>query len=672
MKIIPIQIVTSLFFIALLLGSSLSYAQVVVEDSLQVQLDEIRVEAAYSSITIDEAPMSVTYLIRDRADITTRAAATMDELTFSLPGVYVSNRENYALGERMTIRGLGWRSQFGVRGAQVVLDDMPLTVADGQTIMNMIDPAMVNRIELLRGPSATFWGNSSGGVLYLSTRPSPDDATLRYRGYAGSYETIKQELSFNTDIGQTRLYGYGTYYETDGYRDHSAARLYRMSLGAERQISERGQLRFRAAYTGMPKAQHPGSLTKEDARETPTEATPFFANNQAGKQFDQAMVSLSYLHDFQSGLLSLSTHGTYRDLHNPLPFGYVGLERYAGGVRGIYEFNRLPFDFNIGAEYKIQQDDRLETDIVDGERGDEIDVQQLETVTNQALFTRIGLPVTDRLTLSGGVRADWLQFQADDELGAAREGSRSFFSVNPSAGISYRLDRTRIYANFSTSFESPTTVELVNRPEGGGGFNQNLNPEKTIGLEGGVRGSHSRLSYDFALFGMQVDDLIISYQLEEDGPSYFRNEGESRHYGLESSVAYQVTPVIQTRLMVNLLDARFNGGDYNGNRIPGVSPFRFGGVVSITPGNHHISMDAEWLGRYQTDSENTAANDPYAIVNVRWGVDLSTCLMEHHCSRLPQFTIFSIRGTTLQWPSTRQTTGFLSPAVTSMSVSDYS
>lgn len=60
------------------------------------------------------------------------------------------------MGERMTVREMGWRSQFGVRGIHVVLDDIPLTVADGQTILNMVDPAMVRSVELLRGPSAIF------------------------------------------------------------------------------------------------------------------------------------------------------------------------------------------------------------------------------------------------------------------------------------------------------------------------------------------------------------------------------------------------------------------------------------------------------------------------------------------------------------------------------------
>jgi iron complex outermembrane recepter protein len=615
-----------LVFILVNIHSSLLYAQVVVEDSLRVQLDEIRIEAAHSSISISEAPMSLSYLVRSSAEITSRPGETMNELTFSLPGIFISNRENYALGERLTIRGLGWRSQFGVRGAMVVMDDIPITVADGQTIMNMIDPATIKRIELLRGPSATFWGNSSGGVLYLSTKPSPDSPSFQYRGYGGAYNTLKQEIHLNTRAGNTRLYGYGTYYNTDGFRDHSAARLFRGSIGAERAISDRGNINLRATFSSMPKAQHPGSLTREDARDNPTTATQNFVDNFAGKSFQQAMISSSYIHNFESGIFNITANGTYRDLDNPLPFGYIGLERYAGGVRTTYQFQDLPVDINLGAELKLQQDDRLETDNVGGERGNRIDVQQQETVTNQALFARIGYPVSERLHLSLGARADWLQFEADDRLEATRDGSRDFFSVNPSVGLTWKLDRSRIYANFSTSFESPTTVELVNRPQGGSGFNQDLNPEKTISLETGIRGQSSKINYDVALFVMRVDDLLVPFQLEQDGPTFFRNEGQTMHYGVESGFGFRLSNDFDARFMINYLKAEFSGGNFEGNDVPGVAPFRFGATLNYTPGNHYFSLDNEWIGSYKVNSANTASNRPYSIINLRWSIEIPDLL----------------------------------------------
>ncbi len=591
-------------------------------DSLKVDLDEIVVESTFSNISIDRAPLSVSYQLRNPHEIASRPAATMDELTFTLPGLFISNRENYALGERLTIRGLGWRSQFGVRGIQVILDDIPLTVADGQTIMNMIDPAMVNRVELLRGPSATFWGNSSGGVLHLSTRPQVDAPKVQYRGYGGSFNSIKQELRLNTTIGDARVYGYGTYFETDGFRDHSAARLFRAGLNYERPVGIRSRLLVRTAFTSMPKAQHPGSLTQQDSEENPTSATPNFVANSAGKSFTQGMISASFIQDLQRGVWDITAHALYRDLDNPLPFGYIGLDRVAGGTRTTYEFTTLPFDLNLGGELKFQQDERLETDNVNGERGGNIEVQQTETVTNGALFGRLAIPLSERLTASAGLRADWLNFNTDDEIGVEQEGSRTFFSINPSAGLAYRFDNARWFFNFSTSFESPTTTELVNRPEGGNGFNQNVDPERTVGIETGVQGNIDRIDYDLTLFAMQVEDLLFPFQTEQDGPTYFRNEGNTRHYGIESTVGIRLHQNLQFNGMFTLLSARFNSGDLDGNDIPGVAPIRFGSILTFTPGQHSVSIDSEWVGSYYTNNANSTRNDPYNVLSFRWSTNV--------------------------------------------------
>lgn len=598
------------------------FAQTTVSDTLEVKLDEIRVEAAHSAITVGKAPLSLTYNVRNSADLVSQPAATMDELTYTMPGIFISNRDNYALGERLTIRGLGWRSQFGVRGTQVLLDGMPLTVADGQTIMNMIDPAAVKRIELLRGPAGTFWGNSSGGVLFLSTEPRPDAPAFTYRGYGGSFSTVKQELELNVGQGKTRIYGYGTYYQTDGYRNHSAATLYRGSIGLERSVSNNGNFKVRVAYTGMPEAQHPGSLTKEDSQETPRSATPRFVETKAGKTIDQAMVGTSYIHQFGSGILDVSAHGTYRDVQNPLTFGVINLERYASGIRPTFQFRELPFDLQIGGELKIQDDDRLETNNVNGEPGPEVRLEQKEQVINQALFSSITVPFGERFSLSAGARADWLSYETPNSLDNEAKGSRSFFSVNPSLGFIYELNRSTLFANLSTSFESPTTTELVNRPSGGPGFNQSIEPEKTVSIETGLRGRTNKLSYDFAVYGMNVEDILVPIELQ-DGPVYFTNQGKTNHYGIEIGLTYDTTEMIDFRVMLNYLQAKFDGGNYDGNDLPGVSPFRAGGVLNFKPGKHQFSFDSEWIGSYYADSENSAKNSAYALLHFRWTVQIA-------------------------------------------------
>lgn len=619
-KFLKIVFISSSLIMCLMVSTSDAQT---IPDSLKAELETVFIEAAYSPISIGTAPMALSYRLRDSAEIAARPAMTMDDLTFTIPGITISNRENYALGERMSIRGLGWRSPFGVRGVQVLLDDLPLTVADGQTIMSMIDPATVRRIEVLRGPSATFWGNSSGGVLYLSTTPRVDAPLLQYRGYGGSFGTLKQELQWNYSNSSSRIYGYTTYFETEGYRNYSAAELFRSSLGVEQSLSENSRITLNVNYTSMPKAQHPGALTESQLENAPKTARSNFQNTSAGKRFDQAMLGLSYLHTFNAGVMELSTHGTYRDLENPLPFGFIGLERYAGGARGTFSFQSLPFELDAGAEIKIQNDDRLETNNINGERGDQVSVQQTETVFNNALFLRSAVPLTDDFTLSGGIRADWITFRAEDELGNDIDGERDFFSVNPSLGLNYSFNNSQIFANFSTSFESPTTTELVNRPGGGNGFNQDVDPERAISFETGVRGSLSEINarYDVTVYRMKVQNLLVSFQTEQDGPTFFRNEGETDHYGIESSFSFSTHPIYSIELMANVMRAVFNGGELDGNDLPGVPSFQSGAIFTFSPGTQQFTIDARYTDRYPADSENTALTDSYVVTSLRWTTD---------------------------------------------------
>lgn len=596
-----------------------------IPDSLKAELETVVIEAAYSPISIGTAPMALSYRLRSTEDLAARPANTMDDLTFTIPGISISNRENYALGERMTIRGLGWRSSFGVRGVQVLLDDLPLTVADGQTIMNMIDPSMVRKVELLRGPSATFWGNSSGGVLHLSTIPERDSPLLQYRGFGGSFGTLKQELRWNHVTEQSRLYGYTTYFETDGYRSYSAAQLFRGSLGAEHSISENGRITFNANYTSMPKARHPGALTESQLEDAPKTARDNFQEINAGKQFDQAMAGLSYLHTFNSGVMEIAAHGTYRDFQNPLPFGLIDLERLAGGVKSTYSLNSLPFELDFGGEIKTQHDSRIEfpaNDEGDDFLTDSLLVDQTEKVTNSALFVRSAIPVTSSLTLSGGIRTDWITFEGEDGLGGDLEGERNFFSVNPSLGLNYRFSNSQLFANFSTSFESPTTTELVNRPEGGNGFNQNVDPERAISFETGVRGSIPELNarYDVTAYRMQVRDLLLGFQTEQDGPTFFRNEGKTDHFGIETSLSFSTNPIYSIELMANVMRGIFNGGEYDGNDLPGVPTFQSGAILSLNPGSHRFTIDARYTDRYPADSQNETLTDSYIVTSLRWTI----------------------------------------------------
>ena len=150
---------------------------VAAQDTLSVfpgrSLPEWTVEAVRGTANAASAPYALA-VETHAPDVLPSAALSMERVLRSLPGVWVNDQGHFALGERISVRGMGARAPFGVRGMQVVLDGIPLTMPDGQTVLDVVESAVLRRTELLRSPAALFWGNGSGAVLFLASEEAAE------------------------------------------------------------------------------------------------------------------------------------------------------------------------------------------------------------------------------------------------------------------------------------------------------------------------------------------------------------------------------------------------------------------------------------------------------------------------------------------------------------------
>lgn len=593
------------------------------DDTLSVEMEAIEVVGVHSAITVANAPLSFSARNRDLAQTNHEASLSLSEVGQHLPGLWVNNRRNYALGERMTIRGLGWRAAFGVRGLQVILDGIPLTVADGQAMTNIIDPAFVRRAELIRGPASSFWGNSSGGVLYLSTDPGYTDASaFRMRAMGGSYGLARTEVQYYSDGNTHSFNAYGSFLDDPGFRNYSSARLWRMGLNGSLHLANGGILEYSGALNHMPRAQHPSGLTREQARENPRMAVPSFVEAEAGKSITQGQAGFRYLDDTSLGMMTLSAWGIHRDLENPLPFGIIDVSRWSGGIRATFDKSFERLEIRGGAEVKLQRDDRAEYSN-DGGRKGAVQIDQLETVWNRALFASATYS-SNGFQLLGSLRFDNLAFSSD-AVSPDASGSRDFYALNPAIGISFEAGSARIYSNLSTSFEAPTTTELVNRPDNEEGFNPEIQPEKTVGWEAGVRGElmEGSVEYETALYHMWIRDLLFPYQLAADGPVYYRNQGKTVHRGVEVLLNADLFPGVRLNTTYTLTDAYFQkattleGFSLEDREVPGVARHRWNNSLSWRPGDWLISANHEFVSRHPVDNLNRAYNGSYHVVDAK-------------------------------------------------------
>ncbi|PQJ34174.1 hypothetical protein BSZ35_05765 [Salinibacter sp. 10B] len=593
--------------------------------AMEVEMDSIEVTATPFHIANEATSFSASVRTRSTQDLNSTPSLSLEAITAGLPGLSVQSRTHFALGDRITIRGFGWRAQFGVRGIQMILDGVPLTMADGQSVVHIIDPSFIRSLEVIRGPASTFWGNASGGVLSFSTQPPTNNAhTARLKQTVGSYGLSKTDVQVTPNLGRHEVSVYSSYLRQEGFRQHSDTRLLRSGFTSDFSLGTDRGVRVVGALQHMPQADSPGSLKKAPAQKNPEQARQTILDFNVGKDVQQGQLGATYYDNTGLGVLNATAYGVLRDLKNPIPFSVIDLNRAAGGLRLTLEDETSTLRWGIGVEGKLQHDDRQEF-TSDGGTPDSLVIDQLETVDNAAAFGRFSLPL-GRLRIDAGLRYDHLQFEADDRLGTD-DGTQTFRSLNPSIGVSYNLQTTRLFANLSTGLEAPTTTELSNRPDGQGGFND-LNAEHIVSVESGVAGEWitQRLSYDLAVFYQDIDDVLVPFQKQAFGPTYYRNQGAARHLGAEASVQWHPVDPVSVQASYSYVDATFTAGtvegpdasvSLDGNTLPGVPSHRLGGTMTIDTTPVRSAVTVQRIGKQYGDSENTATNDGYTTVDLR-------------------------------------------------------
>ena len=89
----------------------------------------------------------------------------------TIPGIFM--QQGSLNTNRITIRGIGARSQFGTNRVKAYLDGIPLSSGEGETVIEDIDVASIEKIEIIKGPNSTSFGSGLGGVIHLFSRETP-------------------------------------------------------------------------------------------------------------------------------------------------------------------------------------------------------------------------------------------------------------------------------------------------------------------------------------------------------------------------------------------------------------------------------------------------------------------------------------------------------------------
>ena len=606
-------------------------------------LAPLTVSAARTTLPLTKIPLSIQIVGRDRIG---RARPTwgLDEALASVPGVYVANRYNFSQDQRISIRGFGSRSAFAVRGIKVLVDGIPQTLPDGQGQLTNVELGEVDRIEVLRGSTSSLYGNASGGVISIWTDPRPEYGTAEARLIIGRFERrtdrtwMKGQNTVAARIGAGLAMVTGSFLVYEGERDHSFAYLRNLNARVRFPIGATWTLSSLLDVADNPRADNPGSLTGAELTANLDTAPALNLNRHAGKDVTQLQAGATLRRALpDDGELSVTVFGLTRDLKNPITTTYIELQRVDYGLRASVSrpmrLGTLMHRLTAGIDVQHQRDDRLNWNYLntpgDSARRDTTRaLDQRERVTEIGPFIQSALELSSRTTLTAGLRYDWVRFDARDRLVTPANpddsGDRLMRALSGSLGLAVNpSDAVTIFGNVGSSFETPTTTELVNRPDTAGGFNRDLQPQTAWSYEVGARGRvTSRATYSLTLFQADVRDELIPYEIAAPR-FYYRNAGSSRHRGVE--LGADVTPVNGMSLNVTWTysDFRFRrysfttGGQtftLNGRELPGVPKHWLHVTLRAAP----AALRGMWAEVEETYSSGYLVSDTSSLRTGPW------------------------------------------------------
>jgi len=566
-----------------------------------------------------------------------QATLGLDEALNGVPGVYIANRYNYSLDQRLSIRGFGSRAPFGTRGVKILLDGIPQTTPDGQSQFTNLELSTIGRIEVLRGSASSLYGNAAGGAIVLTSVPPPARGALgSARIETGSFGLLKWQAQGG--FGAGRWAGGASVARTtwDGFRQHSDADVRQVNTSLRFQAAERTSLTLRLNAGHAPRARNPGALTPAEYAASPDSAAAANILRGSDKDSRQVQGGLTFRHlDHGGNETEITAFAYARDVDNATatptqpatPNGgtFVRVNRDVAGLRMSHARRFRPSLTSprlvTGLDAQWMGDDRRNWRSEGGRRTETLLVDQREEVEQVGPFAQVVWTANDRLSLSGGVRYDWFRFTATDRFladGEDNSGRRTMSAWSGSAGISWVVGDLLIpYLHLSTSFETPTTTELAIRPGDEGGFSTDLAPQRAVNLEAGARGESGRFDWSLAVFRVGIRNAIVQWR-EIGGRSYFQNAGGITNWGAELGAAWSPSTQVELRGAWTWSRYRFDdyrveqGADvtvFDGKVLPGLPAHWARVTLSLRPAaSLDLDLEQSLSGSVWTDDQNTATS----------------------------------------------------------------
>lgn len=580
------------------------------------------------------------------------------EALAGIPGLVVQNRQNYAQDLQISVRGFGSRSAFGVRGVKLIADGIPASNPDGQGQAATFNLDTADRIEVMRGPFSTVYGNHAGGVIQLFSRDPKGTPSVRAGVLGGSWGTTKYNLGAE---GEKNGIGYvldASRFDTEGYRDHSSATRDQGFAKLNLHPDDDSKLTFIANALKQDDTQDPLGLSWATYQRDPQAVEAVAETFNTRKSIDHMQGGATYERRIGNGQLQLSAYAGERSV-----IQYLSIPSFAQNIAtrprssgGIIDFDRSFHGFGArwihslmigtgeltltgGVDYDRSEDARkgYENYLGSAAAPTAIGVKgklrrnETDTVTSLDPYLQASWAI-EKWTLQAGLRQSNVKFEVDDKYIATGNpddsGDVTYRKTTPALGVVYHFSPAlNVYASAARGFETPTMTELSYSGTGAtDGFNFGLKPATSKQLELGAKafiGKTTRLNA--AIFEVKTEDeLVVASSL--GGRTVFKNAGRTLRQGIELAADTEFSQNWRGRLSVTRLHAIYdetfvsNGTTVrDGNKMPGIPGLAAYAELEWKPrAGLAAALEAQYRGKLYVEDTNTERAAPaYTLANLR-------------------------------------------------------
>ncbi len=626
----------SLSFLLFLCSATAIFGQIKKDT---IALSEITLKGSPIKNVLQNVASSVSVITT--ADINKSDGIILTPILNKIPGVTM--QQGAFNTNRITIRGIGARSQYGTNKIKAYFDGIPLSSGEGETTIDDIDLASIEKIEIIKGPNSTSFGSSLGGVIQLFSRETPllesfGKSTVTF----GSFGLLQQRLSAGYSDSKTNVFTSYTDLQSDGFRANSSYNRKSFNLHGKQKINSKGDLSFLGTLTRL-KAYIPSSINETDLKNNPEKAAATWAAAQGFESYDKFMLGLGYDHQFsEKWSMQTSVFSNFKDAYEPRPFDILDEKTSAAGFRSNVNYKdrlfSLPFEMSLGTELLTEKyayslfENLYQSQPGQGSiKGDEFSaIKQNRNYTNY--FLQMELWISEKLHMETGVALNTTKYSLEDVFENNSGGKKMPFTFgnvwSPRVGFSYKISNGKnIFTSVSKGFSVPSVAETLT-PEGQ--INTDLKPEIGWNYELGFKGNwlKNKVYTEVTFYTTQIQNLLVARRTDND-QFVGINAGSSSHTGLEFLVNYKIIELTQLQItpyfsgaVNNFKFKEFLDGDadYSGNQLTGVPEKQFNfGVDLNTKNGFSVNTSFRTMGKIPLNDSNTKYSERYSLLDIKTG-----------------------------------------------------